>query len=143
MKFQEAIVLNSTKDLAELLSKHYIWPSFPCTRIVLNFSEMSAIEKDLWESRLTHHFNDCGCKIGAIVLLTAIGLYLLYIIMGLNDPFSLLWKLLIHGLMVFLVGLITGKIIGATIVRYRLKRTIDDLQKIIGDRNRSFTNSST
>ncbi|HZR55684.1 MAG TPA: hypothetical protein VFA74_02335 [Terriglobales bacterium] len=85
-------------------------------------------EVTAWTRRLERHRNDCGCRIGLLVMLSVTGAWLFYPLLS-QATGHYAQRSIWMGSLVFLVSGLIGKIIGLAIARVRFNLTVRDLRK--------------
>jgi hypothetical protein len=82
---------------------------------------LPADEARAWQTKLHALRTDCGCKLGALVLVLSMAGYA-YVVFFLHPGAYTLQQGLIAGGVVFLVSASVGKIAGLLLARYRYNR---------------------
>lgn len=84
-----------------------------------------------WKRRLDDLRTDCGCRTGAVVMLSCTGAWLIYSV--LSPVAGRTWqRAIVHGLAVLLASGIAGKLIGLALARVRLHLTVRRLRSNMG-----------
>jgi hypothetical protein len=89
---------------------------------------LPADEVTTWTQRLERHRNDCGCRVGLLVMLSVTGAWLFYPFLS-QAAGRYAQRSIGIGLLVFFVSGLVGKIIGLAIARVRFNLTVRDLRR--------------
>ena len=115
-------VITDSADLAYLGKNWHLLPSTPDSRVILDFRNMPAVERQIWEARLSALYFDCGCRMGAICALLAVGLFMLCNSLGVWKLGWFSWQLVVWSLASFFIGGLIGKVGGLTVSGYRWRK---------------------
>ena len=85
-------------------------------------------EVTAWKYRLEHHRRDCGCRVGAIVMLTVTATWIVHSFM--SPVLGRSWQLTtLIGLVVLSVSGLIGKLMGLILARVRFYLTVRGLRR--------------
>jgi len=98
---------------------------------------LPADEARAWQSKLHALRTDCGCKLGALVLVLAMAGYA-YVVFFLHPGAYSIQQEIIAGGVVFLASATVGKIAGLLLARYRY----NTLRKALAVRRRALPRSA-
>lgn len=122
------IVLADHQDLKKVTA--YLLPVLSVQAIHLRIAALSAIEQDLWQSRIDEHLQACGCVQALIGTTCLLGMFGAYRWLDRSQSWDGWWTFLVaFGLAAAGAGL--GKISGLIGARLRLRRTLLDLEKAL------------
>lgn len=83
-----------------------------------------------WEERINKDYSDCGCKIGAISVITSLIAYVMYMVLvGKTSYADINQADITMGIAIFVLSIILGKLAGLLNARIKLKRSIRTLIK--------------
>jgi hypothetical protein len=88
---------------------------------------LPADEVTAWIRRLERHRNDCGCRVGLLIMLSATGAWLFYPFLS-QAAGGYAQRSISMGLLVLFVSGLVGKIVGLAIARVRFNLTVHDLR---------------
>lgn len=87
-------------------------------------------EVTAWKQRLEHHRRDCGCRVGAIVMLAITATWIVHSFLA--PELGRSWqRTTVIGLVVLTVSGLIGKLIGLILARVRFHLTIRGLRRRI------------
>jgi hypothetical protein len=85
-------------------------------------------EAAAWKQRLEHHRTDCGCRVGAMVMLAGMAAWIAYSMLapvpGLSWP-----RTIVSGFVVLSVSGLIGRSMGLILARIRFHFTVRNLRR--------------
>lgn len=124
------IRLRSAQDLSRLVARHDAWHTAH-TQVRAEFTTLTSEENHAWTRRLTGRFNDCGCNIGACVLVGVLLLCVLDMLLVPGHRPQTIPGSLLRIAAMLLTAFIAGKAIGVTTVRLRLHSAALELTRAL------------
>ena len=98
-------------------------------RLRTYLKSLPADEAAAWEQRLEWHRRDCGCRVGSVVLLSTIAVWIVYSFLSLSvRP----WQRSVGiGILILFASGLVGKLIGLGLAQVRFNLTVRRLRKRI------------
>ncbi len=128
----QVIVIHNRDDLEELPRKQYSLFARPKSiNVSIELLGPDSKNRTSYEQRLSRYYSDCGCSWGAAAGLIFIAGYLITIVIAFftGKLFRIGWNLIPVGLLLFFLWAALGKMIGLTLAKIRIRRTILDINK--------------
>lgn len=125
------IRITKSYELTELILNQPIWLIPKDGKIELSIDHLPSEENSQWEYKLNKHYFDCGCNKGAIGVIVAIVIYLIYLFFSSDLEYLFQWSTLIYLLLAGIIGGSIGKIFGLLNARLQFRKTIRSLLIIL------------
>lgn len=122
--------LSSIEELRELLDGIRLLQPRQYS-LSLEVSQLSPQQTSVWQQKLNRNFSACGCEVGAVFMLIALGSCLVFSFTQLGGLMTLKWQYVCAMVVVIILSALTGKIVGLAIARIRVKLCIKELIRLL------------
>lgn len=119
--------INNIETLNSLLQRRKL------KKFIFRFPNMSEIENEKWQKKISKDYYACGCQTGAIFLILSIisiGTYLVFKIIN-DSSFYITFQTILYALIIIFIISGIGKAVGLIISNMRLKIKLNILLKTL------------